>query len=499
MTNARPPRLHAGLALDAVRVEPPPAHRHALPERVLLFGTGAFLRGFALALLDEALREEAPSAGRAVAVASTGGGRAAALAAQDGLYTLCTRGLREGEPVDACRVVGSLARALPAASRWDEVLRLAVSPDLALVVSNTTEVGLATDPHDRLDASPPASFPAKLAAVLVRRAEALGHAPEAGLVILPCELVEDNGARLRELVLATARRAGVPARTLAWIAEANRFATTLVDRIVAEPDSATRAALAHRLGYEDALLTVTEPFRLWAIEDDGALARRLPWLAAREGVVLTPDVRAFRERKVRLLNGAHSLLVPVGLLAGHTTVAEAVTDATLGAWLRGLLHEELAPTLDGPPEEAHVFARSVLERFRNPFLPHALAGIALQQTSKVGVRVLPALHDHVRRFGTVPPRLAFGLGALAVLEARAAAEALPPDDAAPRWRALAAAHPEPAALARAAVRDPVLWDPPPGALPGVPEAVAAYADAIARRGVRAALRDLLEPAEARHA
>jgi len=497
-----PPRLHAGLAFRREAVEPPvAAHRHH-PERVLQFGTGAFLRGFIEPMIDEANRT-GDFAGRLVVVGSTGSGRSGALEAQDGLYTLCTRGLREGQPMDACRVVGSISRALSAATDWDEVLALAASPDLELVVSNTTEVGIQLDPEDRLDGRPPASFPAKLAAVLARRAEAFDHDPARGLVILPCELIENNGDRLRELVLDLVGRSGLPERTLDWIASANAFCNTLVDSIVpGTPDDAARADLVERLGYEDALLTIAEPYRLWAIEGDAALARRIGYLAARDGVIVAPDIRDYRERKVRLLNGVHTLLVPVGLLCGHETVLDAMRDASAGAYVRRVMLDEVVPSLPVDPEMARAFAHDVLDRYANPYLQHELTSIALQQTSKLAVRVLPSLQRYVQRSGEVPPLMAFGFAALVALKRQwlgGGGAALPTDAADARWREILAEHPSLEALARAVAADEALWDEPPAAIPGFADAVTQHLAEIEREGAPEALRRVLHAAEVRHA
>jgi tagaturonate reductase len=483
-------RLHAGLRFDAEAVEPPvPAHL-AYPERVLQFGTGALLRGFVECFLDQANRD-GRFAGRAVIVGSTGSGRAGALDEQDGLFTLCTRGLREGTPVDTCRVVASISRAVSAAEGWDAVLALAASPDLELVVSNTTEVGIQLDPDDRPDLEPPRSFPGKLAAVLAHRAEAFGHDPASGLVVLPCELIEGNGDRLREIVLDLARRWSLPEETVAWVASANTFCNTLVDRIVpGSPDEATYAELVERLGYEDPMLTVAEPYALWAIEGDEALARRIGYLAEQEGVIVAPDITEFRERKVRLLNGTHTLLVPVSLLCGNETVRETMTDEATGAYVRRLMLRETVPSLPGDPEASEAFARAVLDRYANPYIRHELKSITLQQTSKLRVRVLPSVRRYPEWFGEVPPLMAFGFAALIALKRRGL-EGFPPDDADPRWRELLASSTDPKATAHAVASDAVLWEDPPGTIPGFTEAIAAHLAAIEREGTRAALSHLL--------
>ena len=453
----------------------------ALPERVLQFGTGAFLRGFVDGIVDDANRAGRFD-GRVVMVGSTGSGRAHALAEQDGLYTLCVRGLRDGQPVDETHVVTSISRALAASDEWDAVLELARSPGLQLVVSNTTEVGIVDDPDDRRDLDPPRSFPGKLASALAERAEAFDYAG-GDLTVLPCELIEGNGDRLRRLVETHARRWSVDDRLVRWMDRSVTFCNTLVDRIVpGTPEDPTD--LQERLGYTDELLTVAEPYRLWAIEGDDELAERLP-LAGLEGVVVTDDLTPFRVRKVRILNGGHTSTVPTALLCGLTTVADAMDDPDVGAFVRRVVRDEIVPSLDIDPEMARSFAEDVLDRFANPFVDHALLDITFQQTAKVGVRVLPSVQGYVARYGTAPQLIAFGLAAfLASTRPGALPASRPTDDAAGDWQARWDAASDLRQLARDALTD--LWGI--GAGSDVERRVGDALVSIDRDGCRAALR-----------
>jgi tagaturonate reductase len=397
--------------------------------------------------------------------------------------------------VDACRVIASVSRALSAVDDWTDVLDVAASPDLELVISNTTEVGITLDRSDRPDLNPPRSFPGKLTAVLARRAQALDHDPSAGLVILPCELIDDNGDRLREVVLELARHWELPAPTIEWIASANTFCNSLVDCIVTGfPDAQTYADHVDRLGYEDPMLTVAEPYRLWAIEGGETLARRIDFLSAQEGVVVTPDIREFRERKVRLLNGAHTLLVPVSLLCGHETVLDAMVDEVTGTYVRTVMLQEIVPSLATDQDSARSFARDVLERYANPFIRHELTSIALQQTSKLRNRLLPTLERYSERFGQIPPLMSFGIAAMVVLKRQWLLEndeRVPEDDADARWRTLLTAQEDVEALAHAVSNDATLWESAPGKLPGFAPALAAHLKRIERAGPREALQELL--------
>ena len=468
------PRLAADVAA------PDPAGRG--PERVLQFGTGALLRG-----LPDALFHEAGWGGAIVMVGSTGSGRASTLGAQDGRYTLVVRGLRGGEPVDAAEVVGSVSRALAASSDWGAVLEVARSPDLRVVVSNTTEVGITDDPGDRPDLDPPRSFPGKLAAALAARAEAFGY--EGGdLVVLPCELVEGNGTRLREIIEAHAVRWELGAGFRSWLAESVTFCDTLVDRIVpGTPDDP--GALFERLGYTDGLLTVAEPYRLWAIEGGPDVEARLP-IAGLDGVVVTDDLTPYRERKVRVLNGGHTATVPTAILCGLDTVAEAMGDAAVGAFVRRVILDEIVPGLEVDSAMARDFARDVIDRFGNPFVAHALRDITFQQTAKLGVRVAPSVRAYVEARGAAPPLLTFGIAALLALVRPGADGGLATDDAAADWAARWAGVEGEAALRDFAHDALAVWGLE--AVPGVPGAVADALVAIERDGARAALTDRLE-------
>ena len=462
----------------------------ALPEKAVQFGTGAFLRGFVDHFLDAANREGRFN-GRVVAVGSTGSGRDRALTDQDGLYTLVARGLERGAAREDVRVVASVSRALSAATEWDAVLDVARSPALELVFSNTTEVGIALDEGDEAELSPPRSFPGKLTRFLYERARAFDFAPERGVAVVPCELIEDNGARLREIVGALAARWQLDARFVPWLDAAVPFCNTLVDRIVpGAPSAEEGAALTARLGYRDELLTTCELYRLFAIEGDDALRARLAFADADPGVVVTPDVRPFRERKVRLLNGTHTAMVPLALLAGCETVREAVTHDAVGPYVRRVMLDEIVPTLGDPDAEA--FAQAVLDRFGNPHVRHALFDITLQATMKLRVRLVPTIQRAVARAGHPPALLTLGFAAFLLfargeLQARRAAAGLPvpADDQAARLRELWETHAPGAsagdaglaAFVRATLVDATLWGVDLTTLTGFEPAVR---DALAR-------------------
>ena len=445
------PRLNRAL-LDTVRrergdaVAVPADALLDLPERAVQFGTGALLRGFIDDFVHRA-NVEGVFGGRIVAIASTGSARDRALREQDGLYTLVVEGIERGEPMREARIISSVSRALSAVDEWHDVLALAREPLLEFVFSNTTEVGIAPDEDSGAEDAPPRSFPAKLTRFLFERARTFEFDTDRGLTIIPCELIEDNGARLREIVLSLARRWELGTTFTEWLETSVLFCNTLVDRIVPGAPKGDDVERMHAmLGYEDALLTTCEPYCLFAIEGDGRLRARLTW-AVDAGIIVTPDIAPYRKRKVHLLNGAHTLLVSVALQMGCETVRDAITQPAIGHFVRRAMLEEIVPALG--VEGAEAFAEAVLDRFRNPHIRHALIDITLQATMKVRVRVVPSIQRYVASNGRVPQSLAFGFAAfLALMQGSFQASRtqqglpVPADDQGGRLRAFWAGFPD---------------------------------------------------------
>lgn len=348
---------------------------------ILQFGTGRFLRSFVDLFAQEA--NEAGAAWKVVAVQSTDGERARQL--NRGLFNVVVRGLADGQVIDSVKAVRSVVRGISADQDWKSVLATAEDPALRLVVSNTTEAGLALDRADATQETPPRSYPAKLLAVLLARR----RAGLPGLRVFPCELVEGNGRILRDLVQEQAGRWGVDDEDSDWIRNEVEWCDTLVDRIVSAPPD------DHPMLTDDPLLSVAEPFAFWAIASD----RSRP--LAHPAIEMVDDVTPFSVRKVRILNGAHTALV-AHALGRFTTVREAMADPETRTWMQTLIHEELVPCVDTLVDGADAFADSVIERFDNPFLDHRLEDIALHQDEKVKVRLMPSYHDYQERFGRRP-------------------------------------------------------------------------------------------------
>ncbi len=350
---------------------------------ILQFGAGNFLRAFVDLFVSQTGFD------RIVVVQSTGIERAEALNRAGGKYHVAIQGFADGRVIDETEEVTSIKEALHAGTQWDRVLDAARDPALRWIVSNTTEAGFALDETDLANVGVPASFPAKLLAVLLAR-----HAAGLpGVTILPCELIEHNGSRLRELVLDQAARWSVPASALAWLKDECRWINNLVDRIVPGPPK------SHPLLESDPLLLSAEPFAFWAIETAGDFELKHP------AIVTAPDITPYYLRKVRILNGLHSALVCKALPMGIETVREAVEHPVVGPWLQRLLDEEIVPVLEGRVEDPAAFGRTTLDRFRNPFLEHKLSAIALNHEAKMKVRLLPTYEEYRIKFGREPELL----------------------------------------------------------------------------------------------
>ena len=381
-----------------------------LPLKILQFGTGRFVRAFADFFINAA-NQQGKFGGHVVMVASTNSGRTELINMQHGQYTLWTRGYVDGQLTEKLENINVVHRALSAQTQWATVLKLACNPTLAIVISNTTEIGLSLQRGDKQKS--PNSYPARLTAILHERARHFEYAPDCGLIVLPCELIDNNGDLLRELVLTQAQEWALGNRFYTWLREFNLFCNTLVDRIVPGlPSDNELESIYQQLGRRDTLLTVTEPYRLWAIEGDSTLSNRLGFTGD-PGIVITPDIAPFRTRKIRLLNGGHTLSVPLGLLTGCRTVLDNMQHPNMKPYIEGLLRKEIGPVLNVDPATVSPYIDEILDRWSNPFMHHRLLDIMLQSTSKMRHRVVPTLVDYYRHYESqrVPHHIALGFAA----------------------------------------------------------------------------------------
>ena len=379
-----------------------------LPEKVLQFGTGVLLRSLPDYFIDKANKRGIFN-GRVVIVKSTDSD-SSAFDKQDGMYTICVRGVENGKTIEQNIINASVSRVLSASTEWKRILECAHNLEIKIVLSNTTEVGIQlTD--DNIKDEPPASFPGKLLAFLLERFKAFNGSAESGMVIVPTELITDNGLKLESIVLELAHLNNLDFNFIEWLETHNTFCNSLVDRIVpGKPGAAELKKIEDALGYTDELLTNSEVFRLWAIEGNEKIKEVLAFYKADEAVVITPDITLFKELKLRLLNGTHTFNCGLAYLAGFDITREAVTDKTFSLFAKNLMHTEIAKSIPYKIEEKvkAEFAKNVFERFCNPFIDHQWLSITVQYTSKMKMRNVPLISRYYECNENAPMYMATG-------------------------------------------------------------------------------------------
>ncbi len=381
------------------------------PEKVLQFGEGNFLRAFVDYWFDVS-NERVGWNGKVVLVQPIAMGLTKLINDQEGLYTLYLRGRENGEKVDAKRVISSVSRCLNPYEKddFDAMMAVAESDDLEYIVSNTTEAGIVYDPACQLTDCPASSFPGKLTQVLLRRF----NAGKPGIVMLSCELIDNNGKELLKCVNQYIDQWELPDAFRAWVNEDCTFCSTLVDRIVPGRirDAAEVARLEEENKYHDELIDVGEVFGVWNIEGPEWLSDKLPFKAAGLNCPVVPDVTPYKKRKVRILNGAHTGFVLGAYLAGYNIVRDCMQDDVIRGFMNKMLNEEVIPTLPLDKADLDAFAAAVQDRFNNPFVNHELLSISLNSTSKWRARNLPSLEEYVEKTGKLPVCLTTSLAAL---------------------------------------------------------------------------------------
>ena len=381
------------------------------PLKVMQFGGGNFLRAFVNWMI-EVLNKETDFNGGIAIIKPTAGGDYAELKAQDGLFTVVLDGIQDGKLIAEKKLITSVQEVVNSYSEWQGYLEIAKNPYVRFIVSNTTESGIKFNANDKYDDSPPQEFPAKLTIWLHHRFLYFNGEISKGCILLPCELIEDNGIALRHTILQYADHWQLEDAFKNWIATANNFCNTLVDRIVSGYPRDRADTIQEELGYEDQLLVAGEYYHSWVIKADEIVQKELPFAETDLNVVFVNDLVAHREMKVRILNGAHTALVPVAYLAGIRFVREAMEHKEVSRFVALLLLEEASKTLDFPDKVKRKFVADVLDRFRNPLLKHQLISISLNSTSKFVTRLLPTLKDYATITGELPKRIVFGLSAL---------------------------------------------------------------------------------------
>jgi tagaturonate reductase len=470
-----------------------------LPEKVLQFGTGVLLRALPDYFIDKANRCGKFN-GRIVVVKSTDGGDAGAFARQDGLYTLCMRGITEGKSVQENVICSSVSRVLSAAKNWHAVLECATNPELTVIISNTTEVGIELV-KESIGLNPPVSYPGKLLAFLYERFKFFGGSAHSGFIIIPTELISGNGNKLKAIVHELAEWNGLDKKFIEWLTLYNQFCNSLVDRIVPGlPDAGKKAALEQEMGYQDDLMIMSEVYSLWAIEGNEQVKSLLSFASADAGVVIAEDITIFKELKLRLLNGTHTLSCGVAFLAGFTTVKEAMNDAILSQYVKQLMLREIAVAIPFPVDEkqAAEFALKVLDRFSNPSIEHQWISITLNYTAKLKMRVVPVVQCYYRLYKKVPENIAIGFAAWLLFMhtvkkdgntywGELNGKAYPvKDEMAARffdhWQ-----HLSPDDLVKTVLSDTSLWDTDLSLLEGFSESVTLKLNTIVQRGMMAVI------------
>ncbi|MEO3988704.1 tagaturonate reductase [Pseudocitrobacter cyperus] len=468
------------------------------PERIIQFGEGNFLRAFVDWQID-LLNEHTDLNAGVVIVRPIASDFPPSLSTQDGLYTTIIRGLNEqGEAVSDARLIRSVNREISAYTDYDAFLKLAHNPDMRFVFSNTTEAGISYHAGDKFDDAPAVSYPAKLTRLLFERYTHFNGAADKGWVIIPCELIDYNGDALHELVLRYAQEWALPVEFVTWLNESNTFCSTLVDRIVTGYPRDEAAEIEAGLGYKDGFLDTAEHFYLFVIQGPKSLAGELRLDKLPLNVLIVDDIKPYKERKVAILNGAHTALVPVAYQAGLDTVGEAMNDAEVCAFVEKAIYEEIIPVLDLPRDELESFASAVTSRFRNPYIKHQLLSIALNGMTKFRTRILPQLLAGQKATGKLPARLTFALAALiAFYRAERDGETYPVQDDAhwiERYQQLWAQHRDQqistSELVKAVLSVSEHWEQDLTQISGLVEQVSLDLDAILLQGMRKAVQPL---------
>ncbi|SHJ10310.1 tagaturonate reductase [Pseudozobellia thermophila] len=386
-------------------------HIEPRPVKILQFGGGNFLRAFVDQIVQDVNEKTDFNAGVAL-VKPTERGDYKELKSQDGLFSVELEGMQKGRFLRKLQIIDCVQQVINPYTEWNAYINLAKNPDLRFIISNTTEAGIQFNPGDRAEDRPPKEFPAKLALWLLERYRHFKGAHDKGCILLPCELIEDNGTALKRTVLQYADHWGTPDGFKTWIDQSNTFCNTLVDRIVSGFPKHKIDTIEQELGYKDQLAVSGELYLNWLIEGPESILGEFPFNQTDLNIDLVNQLAPYRNLKVRVLNGAHTAMVPIGYLLGHRLVKEVMADKETEAFVSNLLQNEVVPTLDLPHAYIDTFVADVLDRFKNPSLDHKLLSIALNSTSKFRTRLLPTLKDNLASSEGMPQHIILAFAAL---------------------------------------------------------------------------------------
>lgn len=383
------------------------------PIKIMQFGEGNFLRAF-VDWIIQSMNNTKKFNSNVVVVQPLPQGRVLDLKKQDGLYTLFLEGIEKGKIVKKSCIIDCLADFINPYSDYDYYLNYAKSKDLKYIISNTTEAGIYLEPEDLDLSKTPKSFPGKLLALLKQRYDYFSGSKEAGLHIIPCELIDYNGNQLKKVLVELSKLNKLSNEFIQWLENDNYYYNTLVDRIVPGYPKDNKEELQASLGYLDTSMVKGEIFHLWVIEDHYGLSHDFPAKAANLNVKFVSDFTPYKERKVKILNGSHTCMTPIGYLAGIDNVKDTINDEVIGKFVKEFIFEEVVPTINLPHDDMVSFANSVLERYQNPFIHHELLSIALNSVTKYKTRVLPSVIYNLQKLNKFPKRGLFALASLIV-------------------------------------------------------------------------------------
>jgi tagaturonate reductase len=381
------------------------------PIKIMQFGEGNFLRAFVDWIVQK-MNDSKKYQGHVVVVQPLQFGRVADLQAQDGLYTLYLQGLDNGKVVRTHEVIDVLDDFINPYSEYQKFLDYAASKDLEVVISNTTEAGITLDESDVDYTSTPKTFPGKVLAMLEHRYQVYQGDMSKGLSFICCELIDNNGKELKKCVLALAKIKNLSSDFIAWIENACHFTSTLVDRIVPGYPRDEIEEITKELGYVDSSIVKGEIFHLWVLDKEPHIQKIFPCDQVGLNVIYADSIKPYKQRKVKILNGCHTCIVPVSYLSGIDTVRETIENPVIGKFARDFVFDEVVPTIELPHDQMVSFANSVFERYLNPFVRHELMSIALNSISKYKARVLPTVKDYLHINNVLPAHAMFSLACL---------------------------------------------------------------------------------------
>ena len=381
------------------------------PVRVLQFGEGNFLRGFADYMIDIA-NEKGQFDGDIVLIKPIEFGSLERFEKQDCLYTVSLRGITDGKAEVKNRIITSIADTADAIGEYDKYMEYAKLDSLRFIISNTTEAGIVYDENDRFEYTPPHTFPGKLTGFLFERFRYFEGASDKGLIMLPVELIDDNGIHLKECVLKQIDNWNLGEDFKNWVETSCVFCSTLVDRIITGYPKGEDEKLWEEWNYRDELIVTGEPFALWVIECPKDISAEFPLDKAGLPVIYTDNQKPYKQRKVRILNGAHTSFVLASFLCGNDIVLQSMEDEDILKYIQKTIYDEVIPTLTLPKKDLEDFAQAVITRFKNPYVKHALLSISLNSVSKWRARCLPSFLGYIEQKKTFPAHLTFSLAAL---------------------------------------------------------------------------------------